>query len=221
MTIKELSEELKLVLKGNTLDAILPPMIYLIGNSLFTLELAAGLSISAALILAIFRRIKKQSWYYALGGLLGIVVAVSFALLAGNASNYYVPKLITSTGLVVLTAVSLVFKKPLAAWLSHISRGWELEWFWRDDIRPAYSEVTTLWLVLFILRGVLQLILIQDQNLSGLFIINTLLGMPLTVLVLLLSYIYGIWRLKKLGGPGIEEYRENAPKPWKGQTRGF
>jgi len=81
--------------------------------------------------------------------------------------------------------------------------------------------VTTLWLVLFVLRGVLQLILIQDQNLSGLFIINTLLGMPLTVLVLLLSYIYGIWRLKKLGGPGIEEYRENAPMPWKGQTRGF
>lgn len=221
MTIKELAEELKLVIKGNTLDAILPPMIYLIGNLLFSLELAAGLSISAAFLLAIFRRIKKQSWYYALGGLLGIIVAVSFALFAGSASNYYVPKLITSTGLVIITTVSLVFKKPLAAWLSHISRGWELNWFWRNDIRPAYSEVTTLWLVLFVLRGVLQLILIQDQNLSGLFIINTLLGMPLTVLVLLLSYIYGIWRLKKLGGPGIEEYRENAPKPWKGQTRGF
>jgi len=50
---------------------------------------------------------------------------------------------------------------------------------------------------------------------------NTLLGWPVTILVLVISYIYGIWRLRKLGGPGVEEFTEGADPPWKGQTRGF
>lgn len=47
------------------------------------------------------------------------------------------------------------------------------------------------------------------------------LGLPVTISVLVLSYIYGVWRLKKLGGPGIEEYRKKSPRPWKGQMKGF
>jgi hypothetical protein len=39
--------------------------------------------------------------------------------------------------------------------------------------------------------------------------------------VLVLSYIYGIWRLRKLKGPGIDEYLENKTAPFRGQTRGF
>lgn len=54
-----------------------------------------------------------------------------------------------------------------------------------------------------------------------LFIINTLLGAPVTLIILSISYIYGIWRLRKLGGPSVDEFVNNEPKPWKGQTKGF
>jgi hypothetical protein len=40
-------------------------------------------------------------------------------------------------------------------------------------------------------------------------------------MVLVASYIYGIWRLRQLGGPGVEEYKEDKKPPWKGQSRGF
>ncbi|HAS75007.1 MAG TPA: hypothetical protein DCS67_12755 [Clostridiales bacterium UBA8960] len=71
------------------------------------------------------------------------------------------------------------------------------------------------------MRAALQFILIKNDNVTGLFVVNTLLGLPITALVLIISYIYGVWRLKRLGGPGIEEHKQNTPKPWKGQTRGF
>jgi len=51
--------------------------------------------------------------------------------------------------------------------------------------------------------------------------INTLLGLPATISVLLLSYIYGILRLRNLKGPSIEEFELNMDKPWKGQSKGF
>lgn len=183
--------------------------------------MAAVIAIGISLILVGFRLNRKKSWQYAFSGFLGVVIAASFALIADNAANYYFPKIITSMGLVAISSISLAIKKPLAAWLSHLSRGWELEWFWRDDIRPAYTEVTLFWLALFTMRGILQFTLLINNNLSGLFLINTLLGFPVTIAVLILSYVYGIWRLKNLGGPGIDEYRSQTPKPWRGQTRGF
>ena len=31
----------------------------------------------------------------------------------------------------------------------------------------------------------------------------------------------GIWRLRKLGGPSVEEFLSHQPAPWKGQKKGF
>jgi hypothetical protein len=38
---------------------------------------------------------------------------------------------------------------------------------------------------------------------------------------LVISYIYGTWRLKYLRGPSVEEFRAGAEPPWTGQRRGF
>jgi UPF0716 family protein affecting phage T7 exclusion len=46
-------------------------------------------------------------------------------------------------------------------------------------------------------------------------------GWPLTVLLLILTYVYGLWRLQRLGGPSVDEFRAAAPPPWVGQRRGF
>ena len=221
MIIREIAEELKAVLKGKTIDAIIPPFVYVISNALFGLNIAAGFAIATALALVALRLKTKMTWKYAFAGLLGVVFAAAVAVVSDSEANYYLPKLLTCAGLILVTIVSLIVKKPLAAWLSHISRGWELEWYWRPDVRPAYTEVTIFWLCLFCIRAALQSILLVSDNVAGLFLFNTLLGLPVTVAALAISYIYGVWRLKTLGGPGIEEYRQNIPRPWKGQTRGF
>jgi len=36
-----------------------------------------------------------------------------------------------------------------------------------------------------------------------------------------LTYLYGTWRLARLGGPSVLEYKEGAAPPWSGQQRGF
>lgn len=221
MIRQEIVEELKRIFTAKAVDAMIPPFFYLIANGFLELKFAVILAVIASLTLVLLRLAQKKSWKYAFSGFLGVLIAASFAIFANNAANYYTPKLITSIGLVALTLLSLLAKKPLVAWLSHLSRGWELQWFWRSDIRPAYTEVTFLWLILFSTRAVLQSILLINDNIAGLFIVNTLLGYPVTLTILVLSYIYGIKRLKALGGPGIEEFREGKPKPWKGQTRGF
>lgn len=223
MNIKknEILQELKSVLSGKTFDALLPPIVFAIGNGIFGLQAAVFAALGLAVLLGLRRLIRKEKWHYALGGLLAVSLAAGLALLTRNAASYFIPGIISS-GLLVLGAVlSNIIGKPLAAWVSHLTRGWPLEWFWRKDVKPAYAEVTWIWAFFFVIRLGLQILLFQQGTASQLAWANTLLGWPVTIIVLVISYIYGIWRLRKLAGPGVDEFQEGKDPPWEGQTRGF
>lgn len=218
---KEILEELKGVLKGKTIDAIIPPLVFLIMNGFTTLNIAIITSLSIAVLLGISRIFRKQNILYVGIGFIGLTVAFLFAYLSDNASNYFLPSIIGSGFLAVVSFVSVIAKRPIAALASHITRGWTFTWFLRKDVRPAYSEVSILWGSYFLFRALIQLSFLLEGSLSDLTLLNIILGLPFTVVVLIISYVYGIWRLRKLGGPGIDEFDQGATPPYKGQTRGF
>lgn len=219
--LKEISEELRSVIKGKTFDALLPPLVFVITNGAFGLTVASLLSLGTALFFSLFRLLKKQDFKYAFGGLLSVAIASGFAYFAGNARDYFIPRIISSSFMLLMTIGTLLTSMPLSAWASHLTRGWPKDWFKRKDIRPAYFETTILWAALFALRLFVQVILYQGGDLANIFWINSLIGLPFTGLILILTYVYGIWRLRRLKGPGVEEFQQHKPKPWKGQTRGF
>src|SRR6056297_50506 len=219
--IKEIIEELRSVISGKTFDAILPPTIYVISNNIFGLLTGIILAVLVALLLSFYRFRKNETWQYAFGGFIGVIIASSFAYFAGSAENYFLPDAITSGFILLLVIGSLIMKKPLAAWVSHITRGWKLEWFWRKDVKPAYTEVTIFWGIFFAFRLVVEVYLLMRGNVTQLFWSKTLLGLPAIVIVLIITYVFGIWRLHQLGGPGIDEFEKNKKPPWKGQKRGF
>ena len=223
MAIKgsEIIEELKTVLSSKTIDAILPPLFFVIINRIVSLDAAAIAAISVAIIIGIIRLAKKQPWKYALGGLFLVSLASGLSYITKSAAGYFIPAIINSSILFVISLTSVIIGKPLAAWASHLTRGWPIEWFWRKDIKPAYREVTWFWTALLLLRLILQLILYNLGGEGQLAWINLLLGWPFTITVLILSYVYGIWRLKNLGGPSVDEFKENVQPPWEGQTKGF
>lgn len=221
MNKQEILEELRSTLSGRTFDALLPPILFALINAFFDLTIATLGAFLIAAFLGIFRFFKKQNWYYALGGFLAVSFAAGFAYFTGSAANYFLGSLISSAFMFLVAFVSLVIGKPLAAWLSHLTRGWPLSWFWRKDVKPAYREVTWIWTILLLFRFFVRFFFFQRGSAVELAWINTISGWPMIVPVLTLSYIYGIWRLKNLKGPGVEEYQQGEKPPWKGQTRGF
>jgi len=218
---KEILEEIHSVISGKTLDAIFPPLFFVLMNSLAGLDFAVIASLVLAAVLTVLRLAWKQNWKYALGGLVGVILASGLAYLTRNPALYFIGPVISSGLLLVLAATSLLIGQPLAAWASHLSRGWPLEWYWRRDVKPAYREVTWFWTALILIRLVIQILLLQIGDVATIAWVNILLGWPLTLSVLILTYIYGIWRLHQLRGPGVEEYKEGKKPPWIGQSRGF
>lgn len=220
-TLQILKEEFLRVYSSKTADAIFPPIIFVFIQSFYGLKIGLYAAISIAGILALYRIIKGQKVVYALFAIFAVAFAGGYAFYTGNAKSFFLPKIINAGLGAGLTLLSVLLKRPLAAYLSHLSRAWPIKWFWRKDIKPAYTEVTLMWALLFSLKLLVLFTLYNSGEVTNLLWVNILLGTPATVTVLLLTYLYGSARLKRLKGPSIEEFLENKKPPYLGQNRGF
>ncbi len=219
--LREVLEELLHVFRGKSLDVLIPPLLFFVLQRFIDLPTALIGSLLLSLVMFVRRIVKRDNMVYAIGGFVGVLFASGMTYLSNNASNFFLPDIIGTSTLIVATVLSLWFRRPIAAYVSHITRGWDYQWFQRDDVRPAYMEVSWFWLVFFVLRLAIEITLYVTSTVDELVFANIILGLPVTILVLVASYVYGIWRLRQLGGPGIDEFEQAKQPPYRGQTRGF
>jgi len=220
----ELLDETRTVLQGRgsaILDSILPSTVYLL------LRAAAGDGAGligaacAAAGLLVVRFLRRQPVVHALGGLGAGGLAAVFLQLGGSGTGYFLPGLLSGALTVVFCVVSVAANRPLVAWTSHLVRRWPRQWYWHRQVLPAYNEVTIAWGVVYALRLWLEYSLFRQGEAAALGMVQLFLGWPFTVLLLISSYLYGIWRLRDLAGPSVEEFKAGVEPPWQGQRRGF
>ena len=221
---KELQEELKSVFSGRGarfLDSFIPLLIFLVANLLFGVNMLYGDLWQQQVCLLSFELLKKESLVYALGGLGGVLLAAVFVKLSGSDAGFFLPGLISGGITVVVCTVSVVINRPLVAWTSFIARRWPLDWYWHPKILPAYNEVTIIWAVAFSIRLALEFWLFQQEAVNALGVTKIILGWPFILILLITTYLYGLWRLDRLEGPSVEEFKTGKEPPWEGQKRGF
>ncbi len=223
-SFQEILEELRSVLSGRArrlLDSFLPLVVFLVFSPLAGLNVALWAAGGVAALFAIYRILRQESLVYALGGLGGVALAGVFALVSGSGRGFFLPGLISGGITVIVCVVSVAFNRPVVAWTSMVARRWPRDWYWHPRVLPAYNEVTIGWGVAFAGRLVIELYLFGQVELGILGAARILLGWPFTVILLVVTYLYGIWRLRKLGGPSVEEFKEAKEPPWTSQQRGF
>lgn len=221
--LREIMEEFRTVFAGrsNLADSIVPPIIFLIINALLGFEYAMWGSLVVALFITVLRLGRRQPLIYAFGGFGGVALAILIAKWLDRAEGYFLPGIVTGVLTVIACLVSTIAGRPIVAWTSYLARRWPLDWYWHPKVRPAYSEVALAWAFFFAVRLLLQLSFFQGEAAEFLAVINVVTGWPATIALLVISYLYGTWRLQHLGGPSVEEFRQGAEPPWIGQRRGF
>jgi hypothetical protein len=219
----EILDELRLVFFGRVswMDTLLPPILFVIASRWLEPLWAAGLAVLLAGGLAWMRRRQGQSINNALAGIAGTILAALMVGWLGREEGFFIPDVVTDGLVGGACLLSVIFRRPLAAWASYATRGWPRDWYWLPKVRPAYTEVTLLWAAYFIVRFVVQWRLFQAEAGSTLGIVSLVSGTPGLLVVLIISYLYGSWRLVRLDGPSVEEFETGAEPPWQGQRRGF
>ncbi len=222
--LKEIGEETKSLMNGRTgwVDAFLCSILFTLTLTIWNLQTAIIVVFGVfAWLLLIYHYSRGVRGIGLLGGLLGAAISIAFVYLFQSEEAYFAPALITDILVVVLGIGSVIVKRPFVAWNSALFRRWPWDWYWHDRVRPAYTETTWLWIIYFSVRLVAQLYFFRDGNVTGLAWVSFTLGWAGTTTLLITTYIYGIWRLRQLGGPSVEEFRNNTPPPWESQRRGF
>jgi hypothetical protein len=221
--VREVVDEFRSVVLsgGKFLDALLPPVIFLGTKTLAGDQAAMIAALLVGASLAVFRGLRHQSVMFALLGLAGSLLAFLAAQWLQRAELFFLPDIITKAALAIVCLISAAFRRPLVAWTSHLVRRWPRHWYWHPRVLPAYTEVTVAWAGYFLLQAALQWLLLQRQDVTLLAASSLLGGWPATVVLLVLSYLYGTWRLARLAGPSIAEFQGGMPAPWSGQRRGF
>lgn len=220
---REICEEFRKVTGKHLrlLEAALPLTLFLLLSPLLGQTTAGVLALLTGLVAGVHALKKGRSPLFCAAGLLFLGIGVALAVYSGRTGTFFLPNLGMNGLICLLCLVSLPLKKPVAAWASHFARHYPLSWYWHPRVRPAYTEVTAAWSLFFGLRALLQVFLIRSGRDVVLALFSLLSGWPAIMVLMVSSYLYGTWRLRRLGGPGIDEYRRGDPPPWRGQTRGF
>lgn len=219
----EIRRELAGVFSGrvNMADGIIPPLAFVVLQTVWGLEAGAVAGIGSALAIIVWRLSRGRRLRFAIAGLAGTVVAVALALRSGSPNDYFVPGLVSGALTSVAALVSIVVRRPFVAWVSWLTRGWPLAWYWHPRVRPAYTRVTWLWLGFFTVRTIVQWRIYTSGDTGLLAIARVAMGWPALVILLIVTYVLGRRWLAALGGPSVAEWEGGLAPPWEGQSVGF
>ena len=188
---KEIFEEFKSVFSGSNalVDSALPPILFLLLNAIFGFQTAIFSSLAVGIGLAFLRIIRKQKVWYALGGIGATSLAIGLRYLLNSTTAYFLPTIINGGLTTLLLLISILVKRPAVAFTSALTRRWPLQWYWHPRIRPAYAEVTAIWVVFSGVKLAIQVMLYLSGNTNGLALFELISGWP-ALIVLLISAIF-------------------------------
>jgi hypothetical protein len=184
------------------IESVLPGLVFVVvfvaGGQRLTPALVA--SAAAALAAVVARLVQRTPLTQALSGVLGVGVGVFWAWRSGRAEDYFAWGLVTNAGYLLAFVVSVLVSWPLVGVVVGLFRpdgpmsssgSWAGAIAWRQDrvLRRRYAIVTWLWAGMFALRLVVQVPLYLAGEVAWLGTAKLVMGLPLTALVLWLSWI--------------------------------
>ena len=153
-------------------------------------------AIILSILLAIIRLIKKDTVQHAISGLIGVLLCAYFANKSGNASDFYIPKLLTNLAYGSAYLIANLIGWPLLGVVLGPLLGENFEWRKNPARKRVYIRASWIWVAMFFLRIAVQYPIYLSGNVNLLGTVNLAMGYPLFFATAYLS-----WRIIKTAPP--------------------
>ena len=179
--------------KKGLIDSGIPSVIFLVVfNVTDELQSALIASVAVSALLTIIRLAMRETIQHAVSGLIGSLICAWFANRTGNASDLYIPKLLTNLGYGSVYLIANLAGWPILGLLLGPILGENLQWR-KDPARArAYKRASWLWVGMFFARIAVQYPIYRSGNVNLLGTVNLAMGYPL-----FLATAYGSWMILK------------------------
>jgi Protein of unknown function (DUF3159) len=172
------------------IDSALPSLVFLItylvtGSDLRTALIAA---VAVGAVVAVIRVVRHQSLQQVLAGFAGVAISAFVASRTGSASDFYLPGILINAVYGAALLISILVGWPLIGVAAGYLTGDGTAWRSDPPTRRAYAAATWIWVGLFALRLLVQVPLYMAHNVAALGIAKVVMGWPLYLLAVYLTY---------------------------------
>jgi hypothetical protein len=179
--------------KKGLIDSGIPSVIFLVVfNVTDRLNSALFASIVISAILTIIRLFRRDTIQHALSGFIGVLICAWFANRTGNASDLYIPKLLTNLGYGTVYLIANLAGWPVLGLMLGPILGENLKWRNHPERKRAYTMASWLWVAMFFTRIAVQYPIYRSGNVNLLGTVNLAMGYPLFI-----ATAYGSWLILK------------------------
>ncbi len=186
--------------KKGLIDSGVPSLIFLIAfNISKEVNTAITAALSVSLILAIFRLIKKDTIQHSVSGVIGVLICAYFANKSGNASDFYIPKLLTNLGYGTVYLIANLAGWPILGVVLGPLLGENFTWRNNPARKRMYVKASWIWVAMFFSRIAVQYPIYKSGNVNLLGTVNLAMGYPL-----FFAAAYGTWLVIKSGPPAVK-----------------
>jgi hypothetical protein len=183
--------------KKGLIDSGFPAVIFLVVfNINQDLQMAIWSSLGLAIILAIWRLSRKDTIQHSISGVIGVLICAYFASRSGNASDFYIPKLLTNLGYGTVYLIANLVGWPILGLVLGPLLGENFTWRNNPRRKKMYIKASWLWVALFFSRIAVQYPIYKSGNVNLLGTVNLAMGYPL-----FFAAAYGSWLIIKSEPP--------------------
>ena len=186
--------------KKGLIDSGVPSIVFLIVfNISKEVNTAIMSALALSLILAIFRLIKKDTIQHSVSGVIGVLICAYFANKSGNASDFYIPKLLTNLGYGTVYLIANLVGWPILGVVLGPLLGENFTWRNNPARKRMYVKASWIWVAMFFSRIAVQYPIYKSGNVNLLGTVNLAMGYPL-----FFAAAYGTWLVIKSGPPAVK-----------------
>ena len=186
--------------KKGLIDSGLPSIVFLVAfNVKHDLKIAIWAALTLSILLGIIRLAKKDTIQHSISGILGVLICAYFANRSGNASDFYIPKLLTNLGYGSAYLIANLVGWPLLGIVLGPLLGENFEWRHNPERKKMYIRASWIWVAMFFTRIAVQYPIYRSGNVNLLGPVNLAMGYPL-----FFAAAYGSWLVIKTAPPVIK-----------------
>jgi len=179
------------------IDSGLPAIVFLIAfNVTKDVRTAITSALALSLVLAIFRLARKDTIQHSISGVVGVLICAYFANRSGNATDFYIPKLLTNLGYGSVYLIANLFGWPILGLVLGPLLGENLTWRNKPARKKMYLKASWIWVAMFFSRIAVQYPIYRSGNVNLLGTVNLAMGYPL-----FFAAAYGTWLVIKSEPP--------------------
>lgn len=175
------------------ISASIPVLVFVIVNMVSSMGPAIWSAVGVAVLIAVWRIMRKEQLMPAISGIFGVAIAALIAYKVGEAKGFFLYGIWTSGVLGAAFLVSMLVRWPAVGVIWGTLNGHGMGWRSDPQSRRDYDIATAAWTLVFVARVVVQQWLYTVDQTTMLGIARIAMGYPLTAIALLVA----VWAVRR------------------------